>query len=616
MTSPLPLRVCPAPRETIFSFVGRMAAVNRLDTASFCQDMGVPLRSLSNFEPKAVDKVADIAGLSHTQIAELMSWTGRPLKSVRIEFRGAAVVSRAVRNPDVYGCPICLRDDAASSEANPLTKMVLRGEFLFRHSQTCSKDGHPLVMLWSDKNPTRRYLADQMSSLIKPLSNSTFERAFRTQTAYDKWLIARLETGDDETWLSCHTPHVAATICRLIGRQLLLTDRLLDNVPPADRDWQCYSLGFETISGNERDFRAVLVDLVAEKSGGLGGAASAFGDLYRDLSTTLSYDTAFDPFRDILRDVILDQWPIKVGEVLLGQVQEKSRLHSVASAAGAFGLHPDRMRLVLAAEDIISDNDPRSDARLTFPATALEGLSTKLSGLVDLATLRDRFNVTEFQFISLRREKLFAPTLDRRRARSAWDPEPFACFLKDMFRNSVNIVAQDNGWEQIHDASVRAGIAVTLISNAVREGAISVGRLHGVNGYAALFVSSAEVDRLRVAVVPEGQSPFVFGQSVGITSKGTMQALFDSGQMPATLIRDSRSGKTRHRVTQADADAFQAKFVTLRTGAAAFGIQKRILKFILENAGVRPFAFEDVCFEGIYLRRDVEAAVSASGKSL
>ncbi|WP_339108733.1 hypothetical protein [Thioclava sp. GXIMD4216] len=43
---------------------------------------------------------------------------------VRMRYRGEVMVSRALRNPIIRGCPICLRGDS-KDERPPLRKMVM-----------------------------------------------------------------------------------------------------------------------------------------------------------------------------------------------------------------------------------------------------------------------------------------------------------------------------------------------------------------------------------------------------------------------------------------------------------------------------------------------------------
>jgi hypothetical protein len=102
--------------------------MNRASAPDFCFDMGFSLKRILNFEDTALHNLSRRGGLADPELEELLSWTGQPLGNVRTSFRGEAFVSRAVRNPKVRGCPVCLQEDANASNGTPLTKMAMRGD--------------------------------------------------------------------------------------------------------------------------------------------------------------------------------------------------------------------------------------------------------------------------------------------------------------------------------------------------------------------------------------------------------------------------------------------------------------------------------------------------------
>jgi hypothetical protein len=99
----------PIPRETLYSYLSRMAATWRTEAPDLAYDMGAPFRRLLNQDEEAFDALAGWADLKTGVMAELLSWTGVRAGNVRMEFRGELYVSRALRNPVMRGCPVCLR---------------------------------------------------------------------------------------------------------------------------------------------------------------------------------------------------------------------------------------------------------------------------------------------------------------------------------------------------------------------------------------------------------------------------------------------------------------------------------------------------------------------------
>ena len=89
-------------------------------------DMDFSIKKITNLEENAVRGLAECGGLTDEQIQELVSWTGQAVGGVRMAFRNEIFVSRAVRNPIMRGCPICLREDAGND------RMAMRGDWQLR----------------------------------------------------------------------------------------------------------------------------------------------------------------------------------------------------------------------------------------------------------------------------------------------------------------------------------------------------------------------------------------------------------------------------------------------------------------------------------------------------
>jgi hypothetical protein len=120
MLKPLQLRPTPKNRETIPSFLSRIAAMNGVSAKNFAVDMGFSLKKAVLLDDAALSSLASCGGLTGSQLEELVSWTGKKAEGVSKTFRDEVFVSRAVRNPIIRGCPICLREDAEIAPSQPL----------------------------------------------------------------------------------------------------------------------------------------------------------------------------------------------------------------------------------------------------------------------------------------------------------------------------------------------------------------------------------------------------------------------------------------------------------------------------------------------------------------
>jgi len=129
ISSPTPML-----RETLYSYLARLAAVWRTDAPELAYDMGAPFKRLLEQDREALETVADWAKLSPDVMSELLSWTGVRAGKVRMKFRGELYVSRALRNPIMRGCPVCLREDAAGATEQAYAAMSIRGDWQLREA--------------------------------------------------------------------------------------------------------------------------------------------------------------------------------------------------------------------------------------------------------------------------------------------------------------------------------------------------------------------------------------------------------------------------------------------------------------------------------------------------
>ncbi|WP_177174597.1 TniQ family protein [Loktanella fryxellensis] len=183
------LRTDPQPRETYYAFVGRLAAVNGVSLQDFLNDFGLPKNGFFALHGDVVDAIAQLADLNQAQVKELVTWTGLPQEGVRMAYRGEQIVSRAIRNPEVRGCPDCLRRDAKGA-LEPLTAMAMRGHWLLRHCHVCLLHGKMLVPLWSVTRPSvRDDVQAQLAKVFPTIIDGQLTGAVIAPSAFDNYIL-------------------------------------------------------------------------------------------------------------------------------------------------------------------------------------------------------------------------------------------------------------------------------------------------------------------------------------------------------------------------------------------------------------------------------------------
>jgi hypothetical protein len=593
-----------------------MAAMNGVSAAEFALDMGFSLKKVINLEKDAVCSLAKCGGLTDWQMNELISWTGQRVGDVRMKFRGEIFVSRALRNPIIRGCPVCLREDAEIDPSQPLTQMAFRGDWQLREFALCIKHGHPLVDLWEHDRPTERFdILTRFTKILPEILSGQLEEPRTKVLPYDLWLSTRLETGADETWLANKSLYAATTFCKLLGTEL----RRLNCSPETDGAADCafaHTDGFEVARYGAAKIRDAFNALAASADGHNDEPNKAFGQLYLGLSQAHLNKEEFAPFRKILRDCIVDIWPVAVGEDVLGFIQRERQLHSLSTAARETGVGAGLLEQFLVHAGAIAPDDNRPASRKTFDAEANAELLADIPTLVGPREMQQQIGATRRQFVSLVEDNILKPRIDIPTIKFPWRVSDGSALVAELHGMAKLIDPTDNRWEGIQHAKRRTDVKVGAIISAIRARRLQIGRHGDIWGYTGFRVLKSEIDGL---VPPKKEmsektmiSAAVFARSVGMRSEGWFEKLAATGHTPATHMPHPKWGGMRVYVSERDIAEFHKRFLTSTTMEREFGVHKISLLAKLKEAGVRPFAPSGQNFLALYRREDVEAVLIPS----
>ncbi|AXI47896.1 hypothetical protein C1J03_18920 [Sulfitobacter sp. SK012] len=526
---PLPLRPEPNHRETIPSFLSRIAALNGICAADFALDMGFSLKKIVNLEDAALHRLAASGGLSDLQLEELISWTGRGVGDFRTIFRGEVFVSRALRNPIIRGCPVCLRKDAEADHLRPLAQMTMRGDWQVREIDLCVEHCHPLVPLWKHTPQSVRYdLSSRFAEILKDVLEGSLEQPCMTPSPYDTWLDTRLQTGADDTWLADHTLYAATTFCTLLGTELLRLEDV-SHLDPSARLQRARTLGFCVASHGEAAIRNALNELAALSDGSNAKPQKAFGHLFIDFSQAHLDKEDFTPFRKILRDGIVGIWPVAAGETVLGIAQPVRQLHSILTASEETGIGPVLLEQCLIDAGAIAADDDRPISRKTFDAATFADLLAEIPTLVGPIGMQRAMGAKKGQFASLAIDGVLVPRINIPTINSPWRKSDGIALVAELQAMAVRIEPSDKRWEGIQEAKNRSDLSVGKIIAGLRAGNLKLARRTDLEGYAALCVLKEEIDRMKSQEQEAAGGPLItaatFGRSVGVRTQGWFESL-------------------------------------------------------------------------------------------
>lgn len=532
-----------------------------------------------------------------------------------MEFRGELYVSRALRNPIMRGCPVCLREDAAGATVPAHSAMVMRGYWQLREATLCVRHGHPLVPLWQASAPRDRFdIGARLREIEGDILSGALDRPQRDPSAYDLWLDQRLEDGTDETWLSNHSVYVATTMCRLFGQAILKEDDKVSDLS--------HAAGFDVAVAGQAAIRDALDHLAAGATGALDEAGKAFGPLYSRLNRDYLTEPGFDPFRDILRESILENWPIAPGEMVLGQVVPERRLHSVTSAATEIGVGTKVLEHFLVEAGAIAADDQRPPSRRLFDAKAYADLLEEIPTLVGPIAMRRAMGATRMELTALAEEGLLIPRTGVEKVKNPWRISDGVAFVEELSVGVRYVAEDDKEWETLLLACRRSGVPLSELVRAIRDQRLIVGQRSGVNGFHGIVVPKSEVDVIAAPAravrdmfleeIPGSMTAAEFGRSVGLRRGGVFQAMIEAGHVSAYQIINPRTGRLQYWMTTEDMATFHRRFVTLTTLSAETGQHRNTLKATLEASRVGRFSPEGRDFGLVYLREAIVTVITRS----
>ena len=609
----------PAPRETAFSYLSRLAATWDTDVIEVANDMGTSFKRFLEQAPEAFEALAAWAELDSEVLEGMLSWTGVRAGNVRMGFRGEIFVSRALRNPVMRGCPICLREDAMQSDGPTTAAMVMRGDWQMREANVCLRHKHPLVELWTSNHPRVRYdIAMRLSEIGTRITAGDFDQPLVEPTPYDIWLDGRLRDGRDDTWFAGHSLYAATTFCRLFGQTILHNNGAGDNLPPGAH----HAAGFEIAKQGEHAVRESLARIAlacdAEPN-------KAYGSLFLRLNHDYLEEEAFAPYRRLLRDVILDHWPIAAGKELLGEVVEERRLHSLTTASQETGIGTEAIKHFLVEARAFPADDDRPARRRLFDAREYADLLNEIPTLVGPIAMRQAIGATRMELAAFEEEGLLIPRTQVAKVKNPWRISDGIQFVDDLSAQAELVSEDDDSWETLLLARKRTRVSLRDQIKAIRDKQLTLGKRTGIPGLHSLLVKKSEVDCLRASLrkdsslkvgdlanttpPPKLMSAAEFGRSVGLRDHGGFIALIEAGHVSAIRQKNPKTGRQQYWLSAEEIASFHGRFVTLTTLSNETGHHRNTLKSLLEASRVARFAPGDRNFGAIFLREEAIAAL-------
>jgi hypothetical protein len=592
--------------ESATSYVSRLARFHGIVSAlSFCTDMGLVFQKFADGEHGALSA---LAGLSGAPIAALLRGSLRRGDD-GWRLNGERLTKPSLRRDRLHVCPKCLAADIGG-QARPDVAVYGRAIWLVAHIRACPVHGVPLIEVANTLGarthdfaaivgPVAVVIADADAGDILPAS------------AMEDYLVGRLSGAPRENpWLDALDFFAAAKTCEMVGA-VALHGRTPNLKLLTEAQWrEAGAAGFAIASGGEVSIRDFLRDLQATYAytrSATEGPQAQFGRLYQWLAFG-ARDAAFDPVRDLMRRHILETMPVGPGDEIFGRQVERRVLHSVRSASLEFGVHPKRLRKLLAAKGLVADDHvTQPDDRVLFDIESASVVLQAAAGM-SLKEVETYLNAGRVQAKLLVGGGFIRPVVAAGApgiGENAFAKADLDAFLASLFADAVPVAAPDGAACDIPKAAKKANCSAAEIVRLILDRRLAwVGRLVGVAGYMSVLVDFEEIRRHVRGPALAGLTAQMVQQALRTTHK-VVKALIGAGFLPRTRFVNPSNRCPVDLVSRADFEAFRAEYATLFELAEARGVHHLVLKAALAAKGVRPVVEMVGCGATFYMRTDL-----------
>jgi len=571
----------------------RIADTYGLDLREFCSDHGIRRLGLINGETNALVRLAALGGCDP---ADLLRSAFINIDIYSFKFRG-----HDVRRDDLTKCRLdicaqCALDDIADPSAGT---GHIRAEWCLDVVDTCPKHGCALSGLPLAKGAN----CSIDTSLSLAASTDRLDELARTAetrspTRLQNYVLTKLDGVETQIpFLDAMTLAAAVRSCEVLGTAACYgrTADWEDLGAPALRAARIR--GFEIACRGEQGVRDLLKSMMsayARRPGVSEGrtARMAFFALYDFLRVNPKRIhwriAAFADLRNIVGDFIRENFPLKPGELVFGEPIVERKLHSVSSLAAEIRSGRPRVRKLLLMKGVIrKEQSDLADYNIIFDAKvgmeAVGDIIEAMSGPQTAALLgSDKHQINMLTEAGLIRTiSSGTPGLRPTYARTAIN-----AFVARLLRDAEKVDSPMPHQLTLAKTSRKAVCTQTDIVRLIVDDRLKwVGNLGGKGDYQSILVDVNEVNALIHTLDPESISMTDVFRRLEIKSQYAW-ALARNGHIKTYTCR--RAGLTVTRVSSAEFDAFNSRYVTLGEISRSRNMHHSTAIRLLKKAGIKP----------------------------
>jgi hypothetical protein len=448
-----------------------------------------------------------------------------------------------------------------------------------------------------------------IAGAVPRLQSLVDEAVLRTPSGFERYLLQRLDGQVAGSWLDGLPMYAAMHLALVAGAVAVHGPGVVLDDLDDDEEWRCEAVGFDIVDKGVGGIRAFLDELQtpSRERRSAQGPKVMYGRLYDWLAHECR-DQTYDAVREIIVDHSLDTLAFGPGDVLFGRQLAVRRKHSVRSASKEFGLHPKRMRRMLARANLTDGSvQGAADHKVTFDAVEAEALLTGLAESLSMEKLRDHLNIPRPHDRGLFERGFIMPMMAGGRAKGghAFLKSELDGFLERLMRDADPSFYGDPAMVPLITAAKRSCSAVMDVVALVLDGKLSrVGRDPGQAGFVSVLVDAEEVRPLVTGPAYEGISLRELERLLPAKSPA-VKMLVKKGLLVAVTVKNPVTGWMQPTVLQDELERFRREYVSLNTLARERGEHFARVKKSLVAAGVSPVCDPDELNQTLYRRSDI-----------
>jgi hypothetical protein len=596
--------------ETPASVISRNALRHRAPSArAFCLDLGLTFQDVVDGRTAALGRISDLLQVP----VGLLTRSAITRTEVGYEFRGQSLLRQSLRRSRVAVCPRCLAEDLA--DGRPPWHASGRVEWLLTPIRTCHRHGVTLVEAAHVTSAHAIHdFARNIEGILPDVGRMADEATVAPSTKLEAYLLDRV-AGIDETrhgWLDALSWHAVARVCEMMGA-VAVNGPMATIRDYVDEDWRrAGEAGFEIASGGVVEIRRFLDRMrrsYPDRRVDNGGPQAWFGRLHTWLTDSVS-ERAYEPLRDLVVGYVADTVPVGPEDEFFGRrVVQRRRLHSIRTAALETGLHPKRLRKILAAGGLLPpSHTDLSDDRVVFDADEASELLASARRAISQAAAAAYTDAGRVQFALLVDHGFIKAgvTSEKKGLRGpTYDPVDLDAFLVSLLDGAIEVEAPYFPIVNIPEAAKRANCgAAEVVRLILGRKLAKVWRRAGAQGYASVFVDCEEIRNM----IRQDYGPDLNLRAVEAelrTSTRVVDALVAIGVLPSRRATNPLNRCPYTAVRKDDLEAFSARYVSLHALAREKGIHFMALKRDLIDRGIQPAFDHSTVPATFYLREAI-----------